>query len=104
MVIIYINYYNKYINSFREIYMCLNVLIDLAQTKFSNQKAKHLRSVQTVLCVDRLTMRNLATTVWTAASIFSVTSSAVMPEWPTRAMLQYGRTTRDSAGVKDVRV
>lgn len=36
----------------------------------------------------RLTIRSLAITVFTAASIFSVSWSAVMLEWPMRAMLK----------------
>lgn len=39
-----------------------------------------------------LTIRILAATTLIAASMFSVSSSAVMAEWPTRAMLQQATT------------
>lgn len=44
--------------------------------------------VQTMNLRGKLTIRILSATALTAASMFSVSSSAVMAEWPTRAMLQ----------------
>lgn len=45
-------------------------------------------------------MRSLVTTVCTAASMFSVTSSAVMPEWATRAILQHRQSARKHSVTK----
>lgn len=63
--------------------------------KKSNSAFNHKE--HTTLWTPTLTNRIFSITVLTAASTFSVTSSAVIPEWPIRAMLQDRKSTSNRA-------
>lgn len=65
------------------------------QWKRSNSAFKHKE--HTTLWSSTLTIRIFSITVLTAASTFSVTSSAVIPEWPIRAMLRDRKSMSDRA-------